>query len=166
MTAGVISEMTPDVFFPPGRGRMARSFMTSSAGLDPKQKYRLVLFGHKAAEVGAVCVLLMVQGHLLDATLTHFAIAGKTGVLATVPLVGVTLTRHARVMANRWISSALIGACGVAADVISHGSHYPGAYTEAVLTGLGAFAVSVVVSYTPLGHRIDRFAEAFIHQGR
>jgi len=107
-----------------------------------------------------------VQGHLLEATLTHFAIAGKTGVLATAPLVGVTLTRYAGVMANRWISSALIGVCGVAADVVSHGSHYPGAYTEAVLTGLGAFAVSVAVSYTPIGHRIDRLAEAFKHSGK
>ena len=36
--------------------------MTTDAGLGPKQQYRLVLFGHKAAEVGAVCLVLMVQG--------------------------------------------------------------------------------------------------------
>ena len=137
--------------------------MTTDAGLGPKQQYRLVLFGHKAAEVGAVCLVLMVQGHVFDATLTHFAIAAKTGLLATVPLVGVTLTHYARHMANRWASSALIGLFGVAADAFMHGSHYPGAYTEAVLTGFGAFVLSVVVSYTPLGHRIDRLAEAFAH---
>ncbi len=137
--------------------------MAASAGIGAKQQYRLVLFGHKAAEVGEVCVVLMVQGHLLDATLAHFAIAAKTGLLATFPLVGVTLTRYARHMTNRWVSSALIGLFGVAADVVSHGSHYPGAFTEAALTGLGAFVLSVVVSYTPLGHRIDRLAEAFVH---
>jgi hypothetical protein len=137
--------------------------MTADAAINAKRRYRLLLFGHKAAEVGGVCVVLMVQGHLLDATLTHFAIATKTGLLATFPVVGVTLTRHAHHMTNRWVSSALIGVFGMAADVISHGSHYPGAYTEAVLTGIGAFVLSVVVSYTPLGHRIDRLAEAFVH---
>jgi hypothetical protein len=135
--------------------------MAADSGIGPKQQYRLVLFGHKAAEVGAVCVVLMVQGHILDATLAHFAIAAKTGLLATVPLVGVTMTHYARHMTNRWVSSGLIGIFGVAADAFIHGSHYPGAYTEAVLTGLGAFVLSVVVSYTPLGHRIDHLAEAF-----
>jgi hypothetical protein len=140
--------------------------MAAPDRLDPKQQYRLVLFGHKAVEVGAVCALLMVQGHILDATLAHFTVAAKTGLLATVPLVGVTLTDYARHMANRWVSSALIGLFGVAADAFIHGSHYPGAYTEAVLTGIGAFALSVAVSYTPLGHRIDRLAETFVHERR
>ena len=36
-----------------------------------------------------------------------------------------------------------------------HGSHYPGEYTEAVLTAIGAFALSVVISYTPVGKQID-----------
>ena len=34
--------------------------------------------GHKAIEIAAVCVLLMVQGDLAGVTLTHLAIAGKT----------------------------------------------------------------------------------------
>jgi hypothetical protein len=49
--------------------------------------------------------------------------------------------------------------CGFLADAIVHESHYPGAYTEAVLTGLGTTAASIVVSYTPLGKRIERLAE-------
>ncbi|MEO7191829.1 MAG: hypothetical protein ABI051_12310 [Vicinamibacterales bacterium] len=137
--------------------------MADSSGLGPRHQYRLVLCGHKAIEVGAVCVLLMVQGHLLDATLTHFAIAAKTGTLATLPLVGVTLTQFARHLASRWVSSALVGGFGVVADVISHGSHYPGAFTEALLTGFGVFVVSLVISYTPIGKRIDRLAETFAH---
>ena len=34
-------------------------------------------------------------------------------------------------------------------------------YTEAALTGLGAFLLSLAISYTPLGRKIDRLAEAF-----
>ena len=37
-----------------------------------------------------------------------------------------------------------------------------GAYTEAVLTGLGAFVLSLVVSYTRLGHYIDSLGESFL----
>jgi hypothetical protein len=106
----------------------------------------------------------MVQGHLGDIALGHLLIASKTGLLAVSPVLGVTLTRHARHLANRWTSSAFLGICAFAADAIIHGSHYSGDYAEAALTGLGAFALSVVVSYTPVGKYIDRLAEAFLHE--
>jgi len=112
--------------------------------------------GHKAIEIAAVCVLLMVQGDLAGVTLTHLAIAGKTGVLGVSPILGVTFTRYTRLLTNRWISAALLGLCTFAADAVVHQSHYPGAFTEAALTALAAFVFSLVISYTPLGKRIDR----------
>ena len=129
-----------------------------------KQQYRLVLCGHKAVEAGAVCLVLMVQGHLLEITLAHFAIASKTGLLAVVPALWLTFTRYAHVFLSKWTASALLGFCTFGADALIHTSHYPGAYTEALLTGIGAFVFSVVVAYTPLGKRIDRLAEAFLHR--
>jgi hypothetical protein len=122
--------------------------------------YRLALCGHKAAEVSGVCLLLMVQGHLLAITAAHLAVAAKTGGLAILPALVITFTRHARRMAaNRWTSALFIGLCGFVADAVVHGSHYPGAYTEAALTGVGTTAASILVSYTPIGKRIDRLAE-------
>jgi hypothetical protein len=53
--------------------------------------------------------------------------------------------------------------CAFLADALVHGSHYPGAYTEAALTALGAFALSIAVSYTPVGKQMDRLAESFLH---
>ena len=129
-----------------------------------KHQFRLVLCGHKAVEVGAVCLVLMVQGHLVDLTLTHLAIATKTGLLAVSPALGVTFTRQARYFANEWATSAFIGVCTFLADAVIHESHYPGEYTEAALTGLGAFAFSVALAYTPVGRKIDRLAEHF-HAG-
>ena len=126
--------------------------------------YRAAMCGHKAAEVGAVCLLLMVQGHVLDLTAAHVAIAAKTGVLAMIPPLALTFTRYVRHLANRWTSSFVIGACGFAADALVHGSHYPGAYTEAALTGAGTIVASILVSYTPLGKRIERLAEPLLHQ--
>jgi hypothetical protein len=127
-----------------------------------KYKYRGVLCGHKAVEAGAICLVLMVQGHLAEITLVHFAIATKTGLLAVFPALVVTFTQYARHFANRWTSSVFLGVCTFLADAIIHQSHYPGAYTEAVLTGIGACAFSVVVSYTPVGKRIERLAETFV----
>ena len=127
-----------------------------------KHQFRLALCGHKAVEAGAVCLLLMVQGNLAEVTLAHFVIASKTGLLAVSPALAVTFTRHAHHFLNRWTSAVFLGTCTFAADAVAHPSHYPGAYMEAALTGLGAAAFSVVVSYTPLGKRIDQLAETFL----
>ena len=104
----------------------------------------------------------MVQGDLGAVTLAHLAIASKTGLLAIVPVLGLTFTRHARHFANRWTSSALLGVCTFVADAAIHPSHYPGEYTEALLTAIGAFLFSLAVSYTPVGKHIDRLAETFL----
>ena len=104
----------------------------------------------------------MVQGHLLDLTLAHVVIATKTGLLAVFPVLGVSFSRYSKHLVNRWTSSALAGLGTVLADAAVHPSHYPGAYTEAVLTGIGAFAFSLAVSYTPVGAHLDRLAEVFL----
>lgn len=127
-----------------------------------KHQFRLAICGHKAVEAGAVCALLMVQGHLTEVTLAHLAVAAKTGLLAVMPILGVTFSPYARHVVNRWTSSLVLGLCTFVADAMIHGSHYPGAYTEAALTGVGAFVFSVLVSYTRLGARIEHFATAFL----
>jgi hypothetical protein len=136
--------------------------MNVSHLVNERHQVRLVLCGHKAVEAGAVCVVLMVQGHLVDITLAHLAIGAKTGLLAVSPVLGITFSRYARYFVNRWISSAFLGACTFFADAAIHPSHYSGAYTEAMLTGVGALAFSLAISYTPIGEHIDRLAEAFL----
>src|SRR5262245_925175 len=134
--------------------------------VNQRHQYRLALCGHKAVEAGAVCLVLMVQGHLADVTLAHFAIAAKTGLLAVSPVLLVTFSQYVRHFLNRWTTAVFLGGCTFAADALIHSSHYPGAYTEAALTGAGAFVFSVVVSYTPLGARIDRLAESFLERNQ
>ena len=125
-------------------------------------QFRLVLCGHKAVEAGAVCLVLMVQGHLVDITGAHLLIASKTGLLAVFGPLGLTFTRYARLMVTRWSAAAILGVCTFAADAVIHGSHYSGEYTEAALTGVGAFIFSLIVAQTPLGRRIDALAHAVL----
>ncbi len=106
----------------------------------------------------------MVQGNLAGLTASHLAIAGKTGLLAVTPALALTFTQHVRHLLNRWSASAFFGVCTFLADAFAHESHYPGQYTEAALTGIGAFLFSVAVSYTRVGRRIDELAESFPHQ--
>jgi len=120
-----------------------------------------MLCGHKAVETGAACLILMVQGQLAQATASHFLIASETGLLTVFPLLGITWTRHARHYTNRWLSALFVGACAFLADAIIHRSHYTGEYTEAALTALAAAALSLIVSFTPLGKHIDHLAETF-----
>ena len=83
--------------------------------------------------------------------------------LTVFPLLGITWTKHAKYLAHRWTSAVLVGTCAFFADAVIHGSHYRGKFTEAALTGLAAFALSVIISYTGIGKRIDRLADAFLH---
>lgn len=129
--------------------------------MSKKHRFRLALFGHKTAETGAACLIVMLQGQLAGATLGHLAVASETGLLTVFPLLGLTLTRHARHFGNRWTSAVLVGACTLFADAIIHGSHFPGKYTEAAVTAAAASVLSIAVSYTAIGRYIDRLAESF-----
>ena len=128
-----------------------------------KAPYRVAMCAHKGAEVAGLCLLLMVQGDVLDLTLSHFATAAQTGATAMVLPLGLTFTRFVRAfVSSRWTSSLIVGVCGFAADIFAHPSHYPGAYTEAALTGLGTTAASVLISYTAIGKRIERLGDVFL----
>jgi hypothetical protein len=130
--------------------------------LHEKHRYRLAVCGYNAFETSAVCLALMVKGSLLSLTLGHFATASRTGVLAILPVLGLSMTRQAALLAGRWTAPIIAGLCGFGADVLTHPSHFPGAYTEAALTALGTFVLSIGVSRTPVGRYIDRLAETFL----
>jgi hypothetical protein len=131
-----------------------------------RHQFRVALFGHKTVEAGGVCLLLMVQGHLLSITGAHVALAAKTGMLGVFPAVAMTFTPLARHLMNRWTSSAFFGVCTFFADSAVHPSHFAGEYGYAALTALGAFVFSVAVSYTGVGRYIDRLAHSFLHHAQ
>src|SRR4051812_15338189 len=93
--------------------------------LHDRHQYRLALCSHKAVEAGAVCGVLMVQGHLGAITLAHVGIASQTGLLAIVPVLALTFTRYASHFVNRWIASSVLAAGTFVGDALIHGSHYP-----------------------------------------
>ena len=109
---------------------------------------KLSIFYKRVYEASIPCAILMVQGNLLSLTPKHILIALKTGiltgflamVLSFIPL----LKKH---YDNKIILAFVIFACTTLADVLNHPSHFGGATTEALATGLGAVLIFLGVKY-------------------
>jgi hypothetical protein len=84
----------------------------------------------------------MTQGNLLTLTLTHWMIASRTGLMAgTVAAAALWLAGERR----RWVMAALLTLATIGADYLSHPSHFGGVLGEAIVTGLAAGALSLIV---------------------
>jgi hypothetical protein len=93
-------------------------------------------------ESAAACLIAMTQGNLLTLTLTHWLIASRTGLLAGAVVAAALWLAGER---RRWMIAALLALATIAADYVSHPSHFGGILGEALVTGLVAGALSLVV---------------------
>ena len=94
------------------------------------------------AEATAACLITMAQGNILAFTLAHWAIASQTGVLAgVVASAALLLTRTGK----RWVIAVVLGVVTAVVDWFVHPSMLGTAITEAVITGMGAAALSYLV---------------------
>jgi hypothetical protein len=90
----------------------------------------------------AACLIAMTQGNLLALTLTHWLIASRTGLLSgTIATAALWLAGERR----RWMMAALLTLATIGADYLSHPSHFGGVLGEAIVTGLTAGALSMIV---------------------
>ena len=109
---------------------------------------KLRIFYKRVYEASIPCAILMVQGNILALTPKHILIALKTGiltgflamVLSFIPL----LKKH---YDNKIILAFVIFACTTSADLLTHPTHFGGATTEALATGLGAVLIFLGVKY-------------------
>jgi hypothetical protein len=107
-------------------------------------KHRLTPYLAKTCEAGMACMLTMVQGDLLSLTFSHWLIASQTGLLAGVisssAVIAAGLTRP-------WLVSLTLGIVTIPVDAFVHpGKFQSGGISEAVVTGVGAFILSLAVN--------------------
>jgi hypothetical protein len=103
---------------------------------------RLTPFVENIGESTAACLVAMVQGNLFAVSLTHWAIAVQTGLFAGAAATATILLLRTTV---RWrIALVLALVTGIVDYLVHPGKLGPGA-TEAVVTGLGAGALSLFV---------------------
>jgi len=121
-------------------------------------KHRFAPYLERTCEAGMACMLTMVQGNLLALTLTHWLVASQTGIVAgAIASTAVVATRLRR----PWLISLTLGVVTIPVDALVHpGKFEMGGVSEAVVTGVGAFALSLVASAAvrALGRRKARQA--------
>ena len=107
-------------------------------------KIKLTPYAENMCESGIACLLTMVQGNVLALGLSHWIIASQTGLIAGA-IVGTTAI--AAKLRQPWVVAIVLGAVTTAVDLFVHPTTSPiRTVLEAVVTGVAAFALSLVVS--------------------
>ena len=98
----------------------------------------------------------MTQGDLTAITFPHWQVALTTGAVVGVLGVVMTFGPLRGLQASRWGVAAIAFLGTVAADIAVHPTHFGFPLAEALVTGLGAAALCLLVSFTPVGRIIER----------
>ncbi len=94
------------------------------------------------SESTVACLITMVQGNLLALGLSHWIIASQTGILAGAITATALLWSRIR---KRWLVSLLLGTVTAVVDYFIHPGMFGPAVAEAIVTGIGAAALSYAV---------------------
>ncbi|SAK84191.1 hypothetical protein AWB76_05812 [Caballeronia temeraria] len=81
------------------------------------------------------------------ASMAHWAIAFKTGLLTGLLAVLLTFTPAAKLYGNRYGNAALVGLLTAIGDTYAHPSHYRLPYVEHVLTGVVSGLLALAAAY-------------------
>lgn len=105
-------------------------------------KKKFAPFVENVGEATTACLVTMVQGNFLALGLTHWIIASQTGVIAGVlASLALILTRTE----NRWIIAIVLGVVTAIVDYLIHPGMFGPVFLEAIVTGIGAAALSYLV---------------------
>ncbi len=96
------------------------------------------------SESTMACLFTMVQGNIFALTAVHFAVAAQTGVLAGIGAVIMLYITKAR---NRYIVAAILAILTAIVDYFVHPGNFGSVITEAIVTGIGAGILSLIISY-------------------
>ncbi|MDG2089527.1 MAG: hypothetical protein P8J61_00195 [Gammaproteobacteria bacterium] len=114
-------------------------------------KKKFILFFKNISESTSACLFLMLQGNLLVITLGHWVVALQTSIFA-----GVLATSYLFIFTpkNYWQSAIMLGVITGFVDYFVHEGLFSEKFLEAVLTGLGATILSLLIT------RLIRFYKA------
>lgn len=119
-------------------------------------KFQAAVFGRHICQSTAACLTAMTQGDLSAVTLPHWQVALTTGTFVGALGVIMTFGSLRRLQASRWGVAAIAFAGTVAADIAVHPTHFGFPLAEALVTGVGAAALCLLVSFTPVGKMIEK----------
>ena len=91
------------------------------------------------------CMVNMVSGHILLMSLKHFIIASKVGIVCAAGF-GITSLFTSKLIQNKFFLAGYVFTATAIIDYFTHPSHFGNEYTEAIVTGLTAAIISLIVS--------------------
>jgi len=98
--------------------------------------------GEKFGEAWLACLLTMVQGDISVLTLKHAYIASKTGTITALAFLIAALAFKKR---SLYLDVLLTGTLTAVTDSMVHPTHFGPFYAEAVVTGIGAALLAVLM---------------------
>lgn len=105
-------------------------------------KYKIAPIFENVAEATAACLVTMVQGNILAMTLSHWLIASQTGVVAgAIASIAIIVASTSK----RWVISIMLGTTTAVVDFMMHPGNFGPVAFEAIVTGVGAAALSYLV---------------------
>lgn len=99
-------------------------------------------FVENIAESTTACIVTMVQGNLLALTATHWLIASRTGIIAGAVASAALLAIRTQ---RPWVVASVLGVLTAGVDYFVHPGAFGPAIAEAIVTGAGAAALSLMV---------------------
>jgi hypothetical protein len=115
--------------------------LTAAAQAAPRHR-PLATLVENVSESGLACLVTMVQGNLFAMTLGHWIIASRTGLVAGTVAAAALLLAGAK---RRWVAASLLAVVTFGVDIFSHPAQFGGVATEAIVTGMAAGALSLLV---------------------
>ena len=92
------------------------------------------------------CMVNMVSGNILIASIKHLIIASKVGAVCALGF-GLTSLMTNKLLNNKFYLAGYVFLATAVIDYFTHPTHFGGPYTEAITTGLVAAFISIMVSY-------------------
>ena len=116
---------------------------------------KIAPFVENISEATTACLVTMVQGNILALGLSHWIIASQTGLVAgMVASVALIFSRTS----NRWIVATTLGIATAIVDYFMHPGMIGPIFLEAIITGIGAAALSFAVGALLRYRRTRRMA--------
>lgn len=122
-------------------------------------KFKAAVFGRHICQSTTACLIAMTQGDLTTVTIGHWVKALQTGVGTGIIGVLFTFSSLVKIQTNRFGVATIAFLGTVISDYLSHPTHFGSEWTEALVTGLGAAGLCLLVSFTPLGKLIERLGK-------
>lgn len=107
---------------------------------------KIKIFLTPFCEATPACLLVMVQGNIWLATISHFQKALETGIITGAGVLILSLLTHRR-LGNKYIVAGITGGMCFVADLLAHPTHFGSLTTEAIVTGAITTIISLAMNF-------------------